>query len=203
VEAACLGRFDLSLLQTVDWSTTTITAESEGPERRADSVQYRAISLLEEDYDVVFNDDGKGEAADIIALRQNGEAGIHLHLVHCKYSSAASPGSRVGDFYEVCGQAQKSIHWKHGGLRELRLHMLNRESKWAAHGHTRFVKGNMSTVRTFEKLGRRTRLCLSVCIVQPGLSLKRVSDPILQLLGSTDLFLKRTADAELSVFCST
>ena len=34
---------------------------------------------------------------------------VTVRLYHCKFSSADTPGARVGDLYEVCGQAQRSI----------------------------------------------------------------------------------------------
>ena len=37
--------------------------------------------------------------------------------------------ARVDNFYEVCGQAQKSIHWKHKSGLEFFQHLLRREEK--------------------------------------------------------------------------
>ena len=57
----------------------------------------------------MIDDDGTGEVADLLALEDDGERVI-VHLVHCKYSSSAEAGARVGDLYVVCGQAHRSAH---------------------------------------------------------------------------------------------
>lgn len=38
-------------------------------------------------------------------------------------------------------------------------------------------------------------------IVQPGLAREAAGEPILRLLGSTELFLKKTAEAKFLVLC--
>jgi hypothetical protein len=43
---------------------------------------------------------------------------------------------------------------------------------------------------------------LEVVLAQPGLSRAACSDQILELLGSTELYLKKTANANLKVVCS-
>lgn len=43
---------------------------------------------------------------------------------------------------------------------------------------------------------------LHVVIAQPGLSKARASAPILQLLASTELYLRETASAAFRVLCS-
>lgn len=156
---------------------------------------------MADDFDVVFDDDASGEAADVIGLRKE-EANVCLRLVHCKFSSEDLPGARIDDMYQLCGQAQKCIQWKHRGLRELVNHMKKREQRWQANGNTRFIKGDMRTARALEKQVRFTPLRFEVTIVQPGLSKEAVTDPILNILGSTDLYLKRTTNANLVVLCS-
>ena len=202
VPAACPGMFPVEHLEVIDWDGVNMRKESQGKSREADSVQYRAIAQIIDDFEVIFDDDGSGEAADIVALRYAADDRVVLRLVHCKFSSEDHAGARVDDMYQLCGQAQKSIRWKHDGLRSLALHMRNRQHRWTDTGATRFVKGTSADVKAMEKLTRRTQLLFEVAVVQPGLSKSQVSDPILRLLGSTDLFLKRTADASLMVQCS-
>ena len=68
----------------------TYRVESQGVEKRADSIQYRVIQELKaRDYDIVFDDDGAGEAADIVAVKiADGTRGraILVEFYHCKYS---------------------------------------------------------------------------------------------------------------------
>ena len=96
------------------WTGIDLRVESQGVEKRADSIQYRVIQELKaRDYAIVFDDDGAGEAADIVAVKiEDGARGraIVVEFYHCKYSKQEA-GKRIKDLYEVCGQAQKSIQW--------------------------------------------------------------------------------------------
>ena len=67
-----------------------------------DSVQYRVLQRLaaEADWEVIIDDDGKGEVADIVMLRRDG-ALLDVVLAHCKFSGADNPGARLGDLYEL------------------------------------------------------------------------------------------------------
>ncbi len=46
--------------------------------------------MIQDQFEIIINDDGSGEIADLVALRQENNE-IILSLYHCKYSS--SPGS--------------------------------------------------------------------------------------------------------------
>lgn len=55
-------------IEAWDWSKANIRVESQGIDKRADSVQRLVIDTLLADpdpYDVIFDDDGKGEIADV------------------------------------------------------------------------------------------------------------------------------------------
>lgn len=195
--------FDKDSLNALDWPTTNIQVESMGKESKADSVQYRVAELMKDDYEVLFNDDASGEAADIIAIRQESADTIKLHLIHCKFSSKSYTGSRVDDFYALCGQAQKSIRWKHNGLDYLVNHMKKRNDTWESSGHSRFLKGGMKELNRLKKFSRYApNFVFEVSIVQPGLSKVQISDDVTQLLGSTEDYLLKTSNAEFSVYCS-
>jgi hypothetical protein len=118
-----------------DWAGTNIRKESQGTEKRADSVQAKVIrELRTRDYHMIIDDDGKGEVADVVAIRIQGEltapTGIEVEFYHCKYSGGAEPGQRIDDLYEVCGQAQKSIRWMCSSEKrsDLFTHLLRREA---------------------------------------------------------------------------
>jgi len=191
-------------LDVLDWAEAgiNIQCESEGQHRDSTSIQHWMIEQLIDYYDVVFNDDGKGEIADIVAIRRDGEDTIHLHLVYCKYSSEPSAGARLRDMYEVCGQAMRSVKWKPMGLTKIVKHLRPRESAWKRVGHTRFRKGNWNQLKQLETFSRRARLVMSIEIVQPGLSQQRVTDDILRLLGSVKEYVHETARAPLQVLAS-
>lgn len=195
--------FEKSALMSADWSGVDITSESEGYDKKSDSIQFGMIESSLADYDVVFNDDGAGEMADIVAMRVGSDNRIEIHLVHCKYSGETIPGARIADFSEVCSQAVKSTKWKFMGMEKILPHIKKREAKWLAKGHTRFRKGSIADVARLERLAKRHPIDLTIKVVQPGLSISKVSDDILRLLGSVQEDVFRKAKAPLTVIGST
>lgn len=195
--------FDKSKLTCIDWTGTNIQTESLGKENNQESIQHKMAELIKEDYDVIFNDDASGEAADLIALRIESNDTYKLHLIHCKFSSSSVAGSRISDFYALCGQAQKSIAWKHNGMEHLYHHIKNREETWQQNGYTRFLKGDIADLSKIRKFARAvTKPNFEITIVQPGLSKEKISDDITQLLGCTEDYLIKTSGATFNVYCS-
>lgn len=94
--------FDVDGLNKINW-TVDITKES-----NRDTIQYQTFSMIQDQFEIIINDDGSGEIADLVALKQENNE-IVLSLYHCKYSSSSQAGRRLADMYEVCGQAQRSI----------------------------------------------------------------------------------------------
>ena len=90
--------YDLAKIEALDWSAIDIRTESQGKERRTDSIQYAVIQRLRvrELSRHLFDDDGPGEVADVVAIRRAGQT-LNIELYHCKYSSAAAPGARGHD----------------------------------------------------------------------------------------------------------
>ena len=119
-----------------DWTGVDFRKESQGPGKIPDSIQAGVIrELRTRGYQMIVDDDGKGEAADVVAIRINGDMAapsrLDVEFYHCKYSHGDAPGRRIGDLYEVCGQAQKSISWMSSSERrtELFTHLLRREAR--------------------------------------------------------------------------
>lgn len=196
-----VGLYPVEEVIVGDWQGIDIRSESMGYEQKCDSIQYKAFQSIRDEYDVVINDDGSGEAADLVAFKVLGDE-IVLCLIHCKYSSGDSAGARVGDLYEVCGQAQRSIHWKHAGMDYFYKHIARREKLWGDKGYSRFLKGTIRDLNTIKNRSRTSRIRLEISIMQPGLSLNKINDEILKLLGCTALYIKKTTQAELSVIGS-
>lgn len=128
-----LPPFDLSLLQPLGWNGVDIRVESMGPTRLPHSVQhYMSLHLsAQQHFDVLLDDDGPGEAADLVGITSD-EVDITVTLVHCKYSSEETPGARVGDLYEVCGQAARGAKWREYGIEALLRRLDRRAAKYAA-----------------------------------------------------------------------
>jgi hypothetical protein len=188
-------------LTVIDWDGVNLSTESQGPDRQQDSIQYHVIQQLiaERSWTVVMDDDGAGEAADVVALAIDDD-GLLIRLVHCKYSSDP-PGARVGDLYELCGQAHKSVRWKRP--QELVDHLIRRERlRQSKHGRSGLEVGDEATLRSLQHRVRSLRPRLEITVVQPGLSASRVSDAQLQLLACAEVYLHETALAKLEVLCS-
>ena len=149
-----LPPFDSEKLRAIDWEQTDVTREVQGPERDPGTIQARAIRYLleQEDWDVVIDDHGSGELADVVALRITDDE-LVVSLIHCK-STSGDPGTRVADLYEVCGQAQKSVRWKRNPMLMLR-HLIRREQRrLERNGRQGFEKGDGNALYRLEREAR-------------------------------------------------
>jgi hypothetical protein len=202
--------YDAQRIQAWDWSGVDLRKESQGELKSADSIQARVIrELLRGKYDVIFDDDGSGEAADVVAIRVIGDfaspSAIEVEFYHCKYSQDAAPGQRIGDLYEVCGQAQKSIAWMSSPekRRDLFAHLLRREAKRQARSRpSRFESGEVALVQTIREMVRLCPMTLKIFIVQPGVSRSVVTPEQLRLMSVTENHLMETFQLPFGVIAS-
>ncbi|MBR1160625.1 DEAD/DEAH box helicase [Bradyrhizobium elkanii] len=203
-EGVTVEPYPADRIEAWDWSKTNIRAEAQGPEKRADSVQRRVIDMLLADgeaYDLVFDDDGAGEIADVVSLRVT-EGLVQVTLYHCKYSSAETPGARVKDLYEVCGQAQKSARWRDRPNRMF-THMLKREKLRLDKGQSsRFEQGTAAFLKKLKASWQDYRYEYDVRIIQPGLSRAAIAEEGLHLLASVETYLLETRAMHLKVIAS-
>jgi hypothetical protein len=185
----------------VDWSGINIKKESQKVSRDRDSIQYHVIQRIraERQWDVVMDDDGSGEAADIVALAVD-DNGLLIRLTHCKFSSESKPGFRVEDLYELCGQAHKSVSWKRAP--DLIQHLIHRERLRQKQGRSGFEVGDEAALRNLQNRVRTLKARLEITIAQPGLSAAKVSDAQLQLLACAEVYVHETAMAKFQVLCS-
>ncbi|HRY34031.1 MAG TPA: DEAD/DEAH box helicase family protein [Bacteroidales bacterium] len=188
------------------WAGINIRKESQGENKDQDSIQRKVIeSLSNEDYDIIFDDDDSGEAADIIAIKVS-DAGkaISINLYHLKFSAENFAGARIDDLYAVCGQAQKSIHWKGKGGPDLIKHMINRETRRTTNGmNSRLERGDIRLLGLIKEKSKRIYQCIfKIFIVQPGLSAAQASAQQLELLAVTENHLMETFKIEFGVIGS-
>ena len=195
--------YDRNQLTPLDWTGTDITVESQTSVRLTNSIQWRTIRELKaEQWDVVLDDDGTGEIADIVAMRVE-TGGLLMKFVHCKYSKEPTPGARVADLYEVCGQAQKSIIWRRSDLRPFFKTLEDRaRRKQAREGVSPFEVGDPRKLYEIQEKATVLRRHIEMVIVQPGLSVSAASTQQLDLLASTQSYLRTTIGAPLEVWCS-
>jgi hypothetical protein len=193
-----------------DWTGVDLTKESQGKEKEEDSIQARLISTLKNgDFAMIIDDDGKGEAADVVTIKLVGDAAapsrIDVEFCHCKYSLAATAGRRIEDLYEVCGQAQKSIAWmsSHDKRTDLFTHLLRREARrQEAEGAGRYEKGAGELLLMIREMSRLCPVAPKIYIVQPGISRAQATREQLELLSVTETYLIETYRLQFGVIAS-
>lgn len=190
-------------VELVDWSGIDIKRESQGPERDPHTVQYRAIESLsaEGEWEIVLDDDGTGELADIVLMRR-GDEDLEVVLVHCKYSSEPKPGARIEDLYDVCGQAMKTNRAK-SVPDLLARRLLRRETMRQRKGQSGLVVGDIDTLTSIVREARFRKLRATIVIVQPGISKTVISEDMRAMLGGVERYLADTHGMALRVIGSS
>jgi hypothetical protein len=152
-------------------------------------------------YEIVFDDDSSGEAADLVCLKEEADT-IQLALVHCKFSQGANPGERVKDVVEVCSQAVKSNRWT-WKFSKLCDHIGYRQSKLSrGNCPTRFVVGSMNRLNQIRRASRFKKVSSRIYVVQPGLSKTAITEDQSNILAAAHGYLLETIGVGLSVICS-
>lgn len=196
------GDYKPDAIEFWDWEGVPLNRESMGRALDQDTIQFRTFEALSDDYEVIFNDDGCGEAADLVCLRDGADDEIVLCLVHCKGAHGGRVSKDIRNFYALCGQAQKSITAKHAGLKSLYLDLKRRQETWQRLGSTRFLKGDLKKLAYFKDKSRKAKVKFEVVLVQPGASASDMNPDALKLLGTTELYLKKTTEADVRVITS-
>jgi superfamily II DNA or RNA helicase len=190
---------------TWNWEGVDLRKESQKVNPKVtNSIQYHCIEMLKRaDYDIIYDDDYSGEIADIITLKRC-EDKILVELYHLKFAINGVISTSVENLYEVCGQAQKSLHWKFKDGRELIEHLLRRKVK-SLRGEQcpRLQKGTERELTELLDLAKyRFPLEFKIYIVQPSIPKSSASQEQLTLLGVTENYLKDKAQVELIVIGS-
>jgi len=192
--------YDPAKITAWDWTGTDIKKESQGEQKRADSIQARVIRELKtRQHHVIMDDDGSGEAADVVAIQVRGDTtspvGVDVEFYHCKYSHGPASGQRIDDLYEVCGQAQKSINWAFSPEKrtDLFTHLMRRAAHRLERGtSSRYELGNEELLQSIREISRACIVSLKIFIVQPGLSKTAATRDQLELLSVTENHLMET-----------
>lgn len=186
--------FDLAKMHGLSWDGVDITQESQGPSRRAGTVQHSTISKLlrlEPAYDLIFDGDASGEVADVVAIRRQGRF-LDVELYHCKFSSEETPGARVADLYEICGQAMKAVRWADPRSKFLQRLRRQEENRQKAGHQTRFIVGDRSMLDEWLTNRRDLVPRFNMTLVQPGYSKAKANIEHLPILGSVQAYLHQT-----------
>lgn len=185
-----------------NWSGVDIKKEAQGVQPLiTDSIQYETIKRLKTfDFDIIYDDDGSGEIADIVTIKEKDDS-ILIQFYHLKFAHGDGIGQRVSDFYEVCGQAQKSIVWKHKSGTDFFERLLKRERKTKnGFEKSRIEKGSKVDLEKLLKIAKNQKpMKFEIFIVQPGLSKQNTNDAIQTLIGVTESYLKEVGGVSLGV----
>lgn len=202
---AAPARIEKRQLQAWDWRGVDIHVEStwkNGVERPRSVQSKVAAHYASDGFQIVFNDDDAGEAADLICIKETPDV-IRLALVHCKFSGKPDPGERVKDVVEVASQAVRSTSWR-GSFERLHRHMIARTKLTGSGGanRNRFVEGSLPRLAMIAKATRMKSLELEIIVVQPGVSREKVTDDQAVVLGAAGAYIKQTVDVDILVICS-
>lgn len=193
--------YDPSTIEVVDWSAANvdICAEIESAAAGQFSIhQHLENTLGKSNAAVVFYDHGKGEIADFVVVETVSDTSLAIRLYHCKGSATDTPAVRVGDSYEVVGQAIKSIVW--ATRRQLRDAIKRRARSRL--GRSRFVRGDIAKLDGLLGDGSRSQLSFEIVIVQPGISRGALNAQVGELLAATNDYLIRGGCGPLRVQAS-
>jgi hypothetical protein len=200
-----LNNFDIDKIVTWSWNGVDLTKESQKLEKRPDSIQKRTIETIsapswDRAYEVIFDDDSSGEAADVVGIAID-ESALYVDLFHCKYTKT-KPGRRLDDLYVVCGQAIRSVK-QADDIDRFFLHLMYRErQRMKKHRVTRFERGDFKELSRLRALAHTVHREFRVFIVQPGLKKSIITPDLRDLLGSTELYLSTLRGIKLKVIGS-
>lgn len=190
----------------LNWTANgvNIKVESQGKHRRKDSIQFFMSRYLSEyqTFDVLIDDDGPGEAADLVGIRIDGN-NLHVTLVHCKYSSSPTPGARLSDLYEVCGQAMRGARWRDHAALPLLEHLNRRAINFKQRtGVSRFEVGTPEVLFKIRQKAPHLFPRFTTIIAQPGLSIASSSPEQLRLISGAALYVQTVTKGGFKVYGS-
>ena len=192
-----LTPFEVQKISAIDWNGHNVDIETEFGEvnGQLQSIHdFLKTRLNRDNYSAVIYDHRSGEIADFITFSETDER-IELELYHCKGSGGPLPGNRIGDLYEVCGQAVKSVKFVFNN-KQLYDKIAHRTSTGSV-----FVRGDIQAVKQLLENQDKPITCRYV-LVQPGISQQALSLQSGLLLASTAEYIRRTRSEEIFVWGS-
>lgn len=196
--------FPLENITALDWSNTSIEKEAQGIKPYiTESIQYQFINHIKKDFKIVYDGDGPGEIADVIGIN-DGDNKIDIHLFHLKYAKKGRTGNDIGNFYEVCGQAQKSLNWKYRKGKDFFDNLLRKKIKTKKGAScSRIIKGTEDDLELLLNAAKWTKeMKFHIYIVQPSLVKGKGSRSIMSLLSNTHHYLQTIGNVELKLYSS-
>lgn len=193
--------YSRELIEAIDWSLHNVNIQREfwKPAQHTGGQlsihDYLRKELDSDLHSVVFYDHRTGEVADFLTVHVEGARAI-VTLYHCKGSSGSSPGDRLEDLYEVCGQVIKSFNMIDNPA-DLVKHVKRR-----AKSGSQFVRGNLSTFEKLLRDGIAKGLDFRLVAVQPGASRSALTANVLSVLGAANEYVHQLGLDNLRVIGS-
>ncbi|EKD55596.1 MAG: hypothetical protein ACD_59C00110G0001 [uncultured bacterium] len=194
-----LKDIDPNIITAIDWSNygVDITNEvSSNPTYLQISIHdYFKEKFRNENHSVVIYDHRSGEIADFIIINELND-NIKISLYHCKGSSDKSPGNRVEDVYEICGQTVKSRIWikSKGELFEKIRKRISAGSE--------LIKGNFKILSDIQNHMATKQVNYEIILVQPGITKSGLSKSVSSILASAHDYIKRVHGEKFSIIAS-
>ena len=198
------GILSLDSIISDKWEGVSLNKESQGIYPYVtDSIQYYFINKIRNDFQIIYDDDGSGEIADVIGINDSDKQ-IDIHLYHLKFAKGGIANKNIDNFYQVCGQAQKSLRWKHRKGKDFFNHLLKRKTKSkGGKSCSRLIKGTEEQLELLLTAAKWTKeMKFNIYIVQPSLKKVDPSNDILLLLGNTQYYLQTIGNVNLIVYSS-
>jgi len=195
-----LPPFDPAMIEPFDWAAHNVDIEREFGAGRQGQISVHACLeavLAASMNTIVYYDHGSGEIADFITVE--GAAGhLVIRFYHCKGAGGAAPGHRVGDVYELAGQAVKSVIW---ALKQRVLGNIRR--RFTQHkGSARFVKGDLDHLERLLTDAVAAQIDFEFIAVQPGLKKDGLPPDLGNVLAAASDHLMRGNFRALKVMAS-
>lgn len=195
-----LKPFDESQIENFDWVRANVDIQREFGAGRGGKISiHEGIErqLSASANAVVYYDHGSGEIADFVAIESMGDE-LTVRFYHCKGAGNAAPGHRVGDMYELAGQAVKSVIWtlKQRIIGHIRRRFTHRK------GSHKFVKGDLNILEQLLNDTPAAKIHFEFIAVQPGLRKQGFPVELGNVLAAANDHIVRAGFSPLRVLAS-
>lgn len=105
-----LQPFTANEIETWDWTGVDLSAESQKYNPKiTNSIQFKVIQQLKQlPYDIIFDDDGSGEIADVVTIKIEDDK-INVELYHLKYAIDGVASRQIKNLYEVVDKHKSQL----------------------------------------------------------------------------------------------
>lgn len=193
-----VGSLPGDTLSRIDWTGTDITKETRRSKIKKGNVcvhEKLENWLINQDYDIIICDDRTAEIADFVCFKNTGTE-LLLDLYHAKPSQGSTPGSRIDDLYEVCGQATKSF------LKTNRLSQVFTRLEDRVATGSNFLKGDLAALRVLKQASVSLSPVHQIFAVQPGIDIDSLTDAMRTQIIAAELFVNKIQNARFKIIGS-